>query len=54
MVLEDAVATLDKYDFGLINDKNSIHLPRQEWGNREKSKCFQEVQGFWSVSLGQS
>ena len=29
MVLEDAGANSDKYDFGLINDKNTIHLPRQ-------------------------
>ena len=32
--MEDAVSTLDKYDFGLINDKNSIHLPRQDSENQ--------------------
>ena len=58
MVLEDAVATPNKYDFGLINDKNTIHLPRQEFGERRRKLVFSRDSGVavgeFGTDLGQN
>ena len=57
MVLEDAVATPNKYDFGLINDKNTIHLPRQHSYIGARKPVFTKVlvtrRWLFRTNLGQ-